>query len=542
MVKVELSYNPYLLKTKVLFNDQEPRINSLVEKYRTTPLQSWINKVPVIFRDEMNGYDFELVFSGPDLDCDELTAAFRKANVNDDEVHIFHKDTLEDRNTKIKELNDLQQWLKNNPSRLFDYAQFAEENRELLEGDYTYVTLNGDGLDTGYFADKDIAVENIEDVSELDNTDLSGIPILLYISNTSALDLQKNILYLMKRKDVFPNQLFFMISPGINTDKVVKLVKDLGVDHPNVVKSLEDSAVLKYIELYPFTDYIKEAIKKFRSKAEEIRLVINDDKNRSSETQSSAQENIDKLDNTIENLKEAELKFSKKFNFEMTEDMRRILHNHIKEIENWKKKKTVTTNRDEAKGLAEDFDRTALKIYASLINDLNINAVSSVNSIEKLFMGWYKDSSKDDFEPDIEEFKLPENKSIRQYSEELLKIKTQREVEQKDDIVGMIFRQGNPEKKTYIQTTYSINKWREFALDELTPVFSDTADLYVKSMTEYFDQLRINYHEHIDKLIADFENQKENAEAKLTDDEKNLQNEISWFRKLDEQLDQIERG
>ncbi len=33
MAKVELNYNPYLLETKVTFNGNEPRINSLIEKY-----------------------------------------------------------------------------------------------------------------------------------------------------------------------------------------------------------------------------------------------------------------------------------------------------------------------------------------------------------------------------------------------------------------------------------------------------------------------------------------------------------------------------
>ena len=60
MVSAELVYNPYLLETEVLFNGNPPRINSLVEKYQTEKLQNWINQIPAIFYDEMNGYDFEL--------------------------------------------------------------------------------------------------------------------------------------------------------------------------------------------------------------------------------------------------------------------------------------------------------------------------------------------------------------------------------------------------------------------------------------------------------------------------------------------------
>ena len=42
MINAELSYNPYLMETKIKFNGQRPRINSLVEKYQEMNLQSWI--------------------------------------------------------------------------------------------------------------------------------------------------------------------------------------------------------------------------------------------------------------------------------------------------------------------------------------------------------------------------------------------------------------------------------------------------------------------------------------------------------------------
>ncbi len=62
MVKAELRYNPYALKTEVRFNGRKPRINSLVEKYIGGSLEDWIDKVPGIFAGEMNGYGFEAVW------------------------------------------------------------------------------------------------------------------------------------------------------------------------------------------------------------------------------------------------------------------------------------------------------------------------------------------------------------------------------------------------------------------------------------------------------------------------------------------------
>ena len=77
MIKAELSYNPYLCETEVRFNGQPPRINSLIEKYQNVVLQDWINELPQIFHDEMNGYDFELEFCGTELDLAEIEGAFR---------------------------------------------------------------------------------------------------------------------------------------------------------------------------------------------------------------------------------------------------------------------------------------------------------------------------------------------------------------------------------------------------------------------------------------------------------------------------------
>ncbi|MGL4953199.1 MAG: hypothetical protein ACRC5Q_05290, partial [Culicoidibacterales bacterium] len=68
MVKAELSHNPYILETKVKFNNQPPKINSLIEKYEQKNLHTWIDKIPTIFYQEMNGYDFEFDFSGTETD------------------------------------------------------------------------------------------------------------------------------------------------------------------------------------------------------------------------------------------------------------------------------------------------------------------------------------------------------------------------------------------------------------------------------------------------------------------------------------------
>ena len=87
MAKVELKYNPYLVETEIIFNGIKPRINSLVEKYQHESLQFWVRKVPYIFHDEMNGYDFDLEFSGTNTDFEVFMSVicfivFRYGNSN----------------------------------------------------------------------------------------------------------------------------------------------------------------------------------------------------------------------------------------------------------------------------------------------------------------------------------------------------------------------------------------------------------------------------------------------------------------------------
>lgn len=76
MVNAELQHNPYLLETEVKFNGQNPKINSQIEKYENKLLADWVKDVPRMFYDEMNGYDFDLFFSGTEYDFQKLQQTF----------------------------------------------------------------------------------------------------------------------------------------------------------------------------------------------------------------------------------------------------------------------------------------------------------------------------------------------------------------------------------------------------------------------------------------------------------------------------------
>lgn len=143
MINAELNHNPYLLQTSVMFNGHPPRINSQVEKYDAITLKDWIEKVPQIFHDEMNGYDFDLNFTGTKSDFETLCDTFTRAGITNDMVRLFHKNELEDAETKSAAIDSLIQWLRDNPNRKFDFDAFYAANEELFEGSYPYIVING---------------------------------------------------------------------------------------------------------------------------------------------------------------------------------------------------------------------------------------------------------------------------------------------------------------------------------------------------------------------------------------------------------------
>ena len=309
MVKAELSYNPYLQETQIRFNGQSPRINSHVEKYLDKKLQTWIHKLPYIFRDEMNGYDFELEFTGTRLDYEELKKSFSNAGVSDAQVHIFHKNELDERDVKLEKIDQLLNWLDETSNRRYSIKTVRSENYDLLDADYEYIILHGRVTDSSTFDALHISIENVDHIEELNDTNLHNIPILYVIDKDSVSLMKKDLRALQKRADISYDQIFFRISPSLSEEKIVREISDLGIPDPQVVQSADDPAVIKYFELFPFTDYIRDTVKLFKgqiiSLREELTAEINETK---SENQEQYQQ-IDQLDTENACLKESLDKF-----------------------------------------------------------------------------------------------------------------------------------------------------------------------------------------------------------------------------------------
>ena len=77
MKKIEITYNPYLLTTKILVDERPPKENSslIVGKKR---LQEWVDRLPKILYEEYRDCNLSIKFKGSMSDYDDVKAAFEK--------------------------------------------------------------------------------------------------------------------------------------------------------------------------------------------------------------------------------------------------------------------------------------------------------------------------------------------------------------------------------------------------------------------------------------------------------------------------------
>ncbi len=358
MVFAELNHNPYLLTTDVKFNGQKPRINSLIEKYDKLPLKDWVTKVPQIFYDEMNGYDFDLYIVGTVSDFNEIKTAFANAGVSDREVRLILKNELEESTVKSDEIDALLEWLRSTPNRKFDYEQFWEDNKELFESEYPYVIIRGTAPD---LQGKAISPEVVSSALELTTADLHSVPILLYIDEKSRADVRRDLIELVNRPDVKQEQLFFMLHPAMNQAQVTRVLTDLGMDAPQVVKQYDAESVLKYFRNYPVTEYVRDSIRILWDAVTEISSGLEEENRISAINNASIHAEITRIENEIDSLKTADLYMTEHSNYVAGDRFQSITENLYNQILKWRNRKIKTTDRQEAETLASEFMNTLIK-------------------------------------------------------------------------------------------------------------------------------------------------------------------------------------
>ena len=541
MVKAELSYNPYLQETQIRFNGQAPRINSHVEKYLDKKLQTWIHELPLVFRDEMNGYDFELEFTGTKLDYEELKRSFSNAGVSDAQVHIFHKNELDERDDKLKKIDQLLTWLDETANRRYNIKTVRSENYDLLDADYEYIILHGRVTDSSTFDTLHISIENVDHIEELNDTNLHNIPILYVIDKDSVVLMKKDLRALQKRADISYNQVFFRISPSLSEEKIVREISDLGIPDPQVVQSADDPAVIKYFELFPFTDYIRDTVKLFKGQIISLREGLTAEINETKSENQEQYQQIDQLDTENACLKESLDKF---INPDRT-DFSTFFQSPVDDVKNkitgWRNNKTKITRPEEAVKVSREFDRYIQILYQDYLRKMHMILSRSAKTVQVQMRNWYEIANADkDFI--AERIPSPDYTfdSIPQIQNELLNLKEEAYVTPKEDILGKFFKQStDSQTESVLETTFYYAWWRTYALSKTEPYLYNIYTTCVEKLNSYFDQLASVYKEHLLTLVGEKEAAKYSLSTQLSKEELLLQNDSDWLIKFTDMVKAI---
>jgi len=538
MVRAELSYNPYLMETDISFNGQPPHINSLVEKYQDGKLQDWIKELPRIFHDEMNGFGFELEFSGTQRDFKELKRAFRQAGVSEEQVILFHKSELEERDIKRQRIKDLLKWLENNPNNNYDNDQFRTDNEILFDGAYSVIVIQRDNAQQPIIDWAPVSVEVIRSVFELENTDLTYTPIIINLGGNMINELQETLRYLHDRQDVAVQQVFFILGDGLNKEFISRMIIDLGIKNPHFIKDYNDEQLVKYFELYPVTEFIIDSIKMFEDKIREIETVIENERMEGEQTNTETARLIKEKDSILFRLRSADETISAKNNIDKPTGFTTASNALIGQLKGWRKKKTKTVRVEEAQALSEELYLEMGRAYKEFITSIKDTLAEVKTSIDEEYKTAYESSGMEDnfTAGQLERLEIP-TIILPKFDSELMNL----QVKEKMSGKGFFSISSADSDDVEMQTAFYMQQWREHVFSIIAPIIETLISNCMKTLSEYNTRVADGYHEHLQQLIEDKTKEEESLVKQLSTEELKLQQDGNWLIDFSQQLKAIER-
>lgn len=539
MVKVELSYNPYLSETKILFNGKEPHINSLVEKYKDCRLEDWIQLLPHIFCDEMNGYDFEVVFSGTDLDFKELKHVFHEQGISENSVCFSQKKILEDRETKESEINALFKWLEENRNRSFDFTKFKQENNDLFNENFQIVILHHDGVTIPDLTVNNASIVSVNKINELENADLTDIPFVYAINEASAAYLPADMKILLSRHDIKQQQMFFLPDKTVSKDMVIRVLQDIGVPEPTIISSLNDESLRRYFLIYPFTNSLRDAINTIDKTVQKLTDEQNKQKSDNEKSNEQVYKKIESLQNILNNLRQAYETFEDQESLKQPDSWQDLQDEMDNRIRQWKARKIKTTNDNEATKLAKEFSQLAQESFEDFIEKFKSDVNSFVEQTSDEFIKMYESGDEDlDYRPVLPAFEVPQQDSIPDISNNLMNLKVSDAVEQKPTFFKPVNKGTN---NLILINSYYFDTWREYATKILNQKASDLIAQTFQSVQTYAETMIQAYQEHLQSLINIYNREKDKVSSQLSDDERKFQDDIRWLSTFSKKLEIIEK-
>ena len=540
MVNAELQHNPYLLETEVKFNGQNPKINSQIEKYENKLLADWVKDVPRMFYDEMNGYDFDLFFSGTEYDFQKLQQTFISMGVTPDQVRLIMRNELEDAEIKSNEIRNLIEWLKENRNRQFDFDDFYDANRGLFEETFSCIVIRGNDEVP---EDSSFTLENVKSVDEIAGTNLTYVPVVFVIETETIQLFRNDLLTLLERKDVEQKQLFFCISPAMDKEYVVRFINDLGIEEPQLISHIDDGNVATYIKNYPMVAYVGEVIHVLENEVNAL-----DDRLKAKNEQSAIEnaevyEQISALEDVIEKIKASDLRFVDLDNYSGGNHFNDLKTDLEDLIRKWKSRKTKIVGDVE-------IDRNSTEYEQELARYLNEFYRKSIEHfefekgrIEREFNEIYlKQPLYPEYKPEGLDIAIPDNVGVKGIKSALMELQEER-YEEKADFLDFFKAKSSTEPKELVRVvTCYLEQWREKAIELMIPVVEQYISESQRNLKEYYDELARIYHTKLSQLHDFKVNEKTGIASQLSEDERMLQDDNDWLVVIKDKLARIERG
>lgn len=540
MVNAELQHNPYLLETEVKFNGQEPKINSQIEKFENKLLADWVRDVPKMFYDEMNGYDFDLFFSGTEYDFQKLQQTFISLGVTPDQVRLIMRNELEDAEIKSNEIRDLIEWLRENRNRQFDFDGFCDANRSLLEETFSCIVIRGKDE-----VPKDLTftLENVKSVDEIAGTNLTYVPVVFVIEAETIQFFRNDLLALLGRKDVEQNQLFFCISPVMDKEYVVRFISDLGIEKPQIISRIDDGNVATYIKNYPMAAYVGEVIRVFEDEVNTLDDHLKAKNEQSAIENAEVYEQISELEDIIEKIKTSDMCFVDLDNYSGGNRFNDLKIELEEMIRKWKSRKTkvvgdVEIDRNSTE-YEQELSRYLGEFYRKAIEHFGFEKERIEREFSEIYLRQPLDS---EYKPEGLEVIIPDNVEVNGIKSVLLELQEER-YEEKTDFLDFFKANSSTEPKELVRVvTCYLEKWREKAIELVIPVVEQYISESQENLKGYYDELAGKYHAKLSELHELKVNEKTGIASQLSEDERMLQADNDWLVVIKDRLARIERG
>ncbi len=558
MVSAELAHNPYLLETTARFNNHAPKVNSAIERFEGRPLADWANEIPQTYRDEMNGFDFDLYFTGTEADYERMVSAFTEQGIAildessfidsvpsakdmpKNAVRVIHVGGFEDVNTKRREITNLIEWLDSYRNRWFEYDEFINKNSNSLDDLVPYIIINESSmqLDIPF-----VSVETVDSVHDLSRTELTNTPILFMVDPKNKERFRNELVDVKKEKSIEDRQLFFLIHPSMNQDQVVRVISDLGVRDPQVVDKPDDPMVLQYIDDYPSMDYVRGAIRVLREAFDATKGILAEFDSESVETTQSQGEEIAELDSEIGSHKRARRLIVDTKAFDKQQEISGLYQGFENCILSWRNRKTGATGLGNIQRAANEFIFDIHEWVKSLDVEIVCIMKSERNRVEKsLSELYYSAGNVPVFHPDVRPPSFQHDLEVPGLFKALMSQTGKDKVASKGDFFGLFGSGGKadvPDKEVEIA---SFDVWRFTARGMIMPVVREVEKACEAELVNYHKSLVKAYSQHLDSLIEELVEDKKLATAMLSDTERLLEEDKDWLSDFENQLHAIERS